>query len=272
MTQNGNVRAASAVIRECFARFEEEVAVRLAPVLVPDALQRLHSAAAEAERERHRGRAGDTVVHRQALAQAPAQAQSPALALHPGREPLSALEAEAAAGETQCARVKSVWASLWTEFHGHRPEVMAIDCCGDRVVVCIKAASLADWYSWLAAIGAPVDAEPRQAGYAQLAFGRRDGVPVHLVAHDVPRLLEEAWDAACEPYILWGRVYDLSRPLTDRNGDIWHHHRYRPQDHVPLLRRRDRDELSPLTCLVRDTGPLTDRAPCRAPWRRSERP
>lgn len=251
MTQNGNIRAAAAVIREYFARFEAEVAVGLglAPAPDPGAPLRLRPVAAEGERERHQGRAGD--------GNPPA---GTALALHPDREPVSSLEAEAAARETKRARAKSVWASLWTDFHCHRPEVMAIDWDDERVVVCVKAASLADWHFWLAVIGAPVDVETRQAGYAQLASGQQDGVPIDLVAHDVPCLLDEAWDAAREPYFLWGRVYDLSRPLADRNGDTWHHHRFRPQDHVPLLRRRDCDEPSALTCLIRDTGPLTAKA------------
>lgn len=255
MTQEGSIRAAATVIRECFANFEAEVAVRLALALDTDTLSRLCSGVSEGEREPQSARACDTVVLRQA----------PALAGQPDAEPVNSLEAEAVAWQAKCAQAKDVWAALGMRFHGHRPEVMAIEWDRDRVVVCVKAVSLADWYFWLAVIGAPVDADTRQAGYAQLAFGQLDGVPVHLVAHDVPRLLSEAWDAAREPYFLWGRVYDLARPLTDRNGVTWHHHRFRPKDHVPLLRRDGDDEPSALTYLIRETGPLTAATDHRGP-------
>ncbi|MFF4686456.1 BN159_2729 family protein [Streptomyces sp. NPDC001307] len=255
MTQEGSIRTTATVIRECFATFEAEVAVRVALALDTDTVSRLTSGTAEEEREPQRGRACDTVVVR----------QGPVFAGQPETEPVGSLEAEAVAWEAKCARAKTVWAALGMQFHGHRPELMAIEWDRDRVVVCIKAASLADWDFWLTVIGAPVDADTRQAGYAQLAFGTRDGVPVHLVAHDVPRLLSEAWAAAREPYFLWGRVYDLARPLTDRNGETWHHHRFRPRDHVPLLWRGDRDEPSALTHLIRDAGPLTADAARSAP-------
>ncbi|MGW0207573.1 BN159_2729 family protein, partial [Streptomyces sp. NPDC003233] len=255
MTQEGSIRAAATVIRECFANFEAEVAVRLALALDTDTLSRLCSGVSEEEREPQSARACDTVILRQA----------PALAGQPDAEPVNSLEAEAVAWQAKCAQAKDVWAALGMRFHGHRPEVMAIEWDRDRVVVCVKAVSLADWYFWLAVIGAPVDADTRQAGYAQLAFGQLDGVPVHLVAHDVPRLLSEAWDAAREPYFLWGRVYDLARPLTDRNGVTWHHHRFRPKDHVPLLRRDGDDEPSALTYLIRETGPLTAATDHRGP-------
>ncbi|WP_433451496.1 BN159_2729 family protein [Streptomyces sp. CA-142005] len=254
MTQEGSIRTTATVIRECFATFEAEVAVRVALALDTDTVSRLTSATAEEERQPQLlGR--DTVVVR----------QGPVFAGQPETEPVGSLEAEAVAWEAKCARAKTVWAALGLQFHGHRPELMAIEWDRDRVVVCIKAASLADWDFWLTVIGAPVEADTRQAGYAQLAFGTRDGVPVHLVAHDVPRLLSEAWAAAREPYFLWGRVYDLARPLTDRNGETWHHHRFRPRDHVPLLWRGDRDEPSALTHLIRDAGPLTADAARSAP-------
>ncbi|MEV6056169.1 BN159_2729 family protein [Streptomyces sp. NPDC052107] len=253
--QDGSIRTAATVIRECFANFEAEVAVRLALALDADTVLRLTSGAAEEERERHPERACDTVV----------LWQGPVFAGQPDTGQVGSLEAEAVAWEAKCARAKTVWAALGMQFHGRRPELMAIEWDRDRVVVCIKAASLADWDFWLTVIGAPVDADTRQAGYAQLAFGTRDGVPVHLVAHDVPRLLSEAWEAAREPYFLWGRVYDLARPLTDRNGDTWQHHRFRPRDHVPLLWRGDRDEPSALTHLIRDAGPLTAGAARFAP-------
>jgi len=129
--------------------------------------------------------------------------QDPASTKRPEPHPTGTLEAEAASWEAKCARAKAVWAALGTEFNGHRPEAMAIEWDRDRVVVCIKALSLADWDFWLGVIRAPVDADTRETRYAQLAFGERDGVPVHLVAHVVPRLLGEACHAAGEPYFLW---------------------------------------------------------------------
>ncbi|KUO22418.1 BN159_2729 family protein [Streptomyces dysideae] len=252
MTSNRNVQAAAAVIREGLARFGEEVAFDLALALNTNALLGPSLYGTEEEQAAPRAELLRTLVVRRQ--DPPATEQSEA-------HPATTLEAEVDTWEAKCARAHAVWASLGTEFHGHRPEVMAIEWDRDRVVVCIKAASLADWEFWLGAAGAPVDADTRQTGYAQLAFGERDGVPVHLVAHDVPRLLGEAWHAAREPYFLWGRIYDLACPLIDCDGNTWHYHGYRAQDSIPLLQKRDTDEPCALASVVLDAGPLTPGKP-----------
>ncbi|MZE77607.1 hypothetical protein GTY57_11475, partial [Streptomyces sp. SID5475] len=117
----------------------------------------------------------------------------------------------------------------------------------------------ADWERWLSEIGAGAAEDTRPAGYAQLAFGTRAGVPVRLVAHEVPRLLHAAYQEAVRPYCLWGRVYDLARPLAENGGDgnHWLFLGIRDKSGMPLLSVRGRTEVCTLENIVRHSGPLT---------------
>ncbi|WP_432117926.1 BN159_2729 family protein [Streptomyces sp. bgisy032] len=168
------------------------------------------------------------------------------------------LQEVAAAWDARCGRAQALCDDLHAD-HGRRPEVTAIERDGERLVVCIKAVTLADWERWLALIGADVCVETRQAGYAQLATGLRHDVPVHLVAHGVPLLLQRAFATAVQPHLLWGRVYDLSLPLAERGGrgPCWHFTGERTRDGIPLLARHGRGERRTLTGVVRHLGPLT---------------
>ncbi|MCC9737730.1 BN159_2729 family protein [Streptomyces sp. MNU89] len=160
--------------------------------------------------------------------------------------------------EARCARAEKVFEDL-VDHHGDRPEVLTIEQDHDRVVVCIRARTLADWERWLSEIGAGAAEDTRPAGYAQLAFGTRAGVPVRLVAHKVPGLLHAAYQEAVRPYCLWGRVYDLARPLAENGGDgnQWLFLGIRDKSGMPLLSVRGRTELCTLENIVRHAGPLT---------------
>lgn len=131
---------------------------------------------------------------------------------------------------------------------------MQIKADGERVTVAIKATCLDDWEYWLDAIGAPRNVRTRTAGHAQVAAGTLDGVAVHLTAHGVPELLQEASDTAADPFFLWGRIYDLGMGQVDRADRIW----------LSLGRRQDERGM-PLLVLRGTDGPPI-RSP-RSSWR-----
>ncbi|MFE1287194.1 BN159_2729 family protein [Streptomyces sp. NPDC058751] len=156
------------------------------------------------------------------------------------------------------ARAVSVAASLQSD-HLARLEAMQITADGERVTVAIKATCLEDWEYWLDAIGAPRNVRTRTAGHAQVAAGTLDGVAVHLTAHGVPELLQEASDEATDPFFLWGRIYDLGMGQVDRADRIWLALGRRQDERgMPLLVLRGADGPPyPLASIVMAHGPLT---------------
>ncbi|QIY66359.1 BN159_2729 family protein [Streptomyces sp. RPA4-2] len=155
------------------------------------------------------------------------------------------------------ARAVTVAAKLQSD-HATRPELSAVAAHRDCVSVAIKATSLDDWGYWLTAIGTPVAVTSHQAGYAQLAVGTVEGVEVHLTAHEVPRLLQEAADATGEPFMLWGRVYDLTRGYRDRFDNFWVYLGQRQESGMPLLCLRGTDgPMYPLGSIIVSNGPLS---------------
>jgi len=156
------------------------------------------------------------------------------------------------------ARAVSVAAGLQAD-HLARLEATQIAADGERVTVAIKATSLADWEYWLDAIGAPRNVRTRTAGHAQVAAGTLDGVAVHLTAHGVPELLQEANDAAADPFYLWGRIYDLGMGQIDRTDRIWLSLGRRQDERgMPLLVLRGMDGPPyPLSSIIMAHGPLT---------------
>ncbi|MFI5880904.1 BN159_2729 family protein [Streptomyces sp. NPDC051554] len=180
----------------------------------------------------------------------------------PEVRPAAALQAdpraEGTAGwEAACAHAVTVAATLQLQ-HAGRLDLTEIAPDRDRVTVVIRAHSLRDWEYWLDAIGAPPNVNTRTVENAQFAAGQIDGVPVHLTAHDVPRLLHEAEQAAREPFYLWGRMYDLSRGQVDRHGNVWLYLGHRQDGGMPLLLLRGTDgPVYPLGSIVMNSGPLT---------------
>lgn len=156
------------------------------------------------------------------------------------------------------ARAVTVAATLQTD-HAERRDCMQIAPDNERVTVATKARSLDDWEYWLKAIGAPVNVPTRTAGHAQLASGSIGGVDVHLTAHDVPRLLDEAAHTTNEPMYLWGRIYDLARGQVDRHNQVWVYLGQRQDEGgMPLLALRGSPgPLYPLASIVMSNGPLT---------------
>lgn len=176
----------------------------------------------------------------------------------PQIRPVSALPQRPADWDDQHARAVSVAAALRAE-HNRRLEVLGIAADGPRVLITIRAASLSDWEYWLAAINTPVNITTKTSGHTQLVAGHVDGIDVHLAAHDVPRLLTEAKEAAGEPFYLWGRMYDLTRGYIGRNGHVWLYFGQRQSPAgMPLVGLRGGDgQLYPLASVVMAEGHLT---------------
>ncbi|MGW5126209.1 BN159_2729 family protein [Streptomyces sp. NPDC004069] len=176
----------------------------------------------------------------------------PAAARTPGAEEQSPVHWDPAQ-----ARTAAVVARLRAENAG-RLEIRHITSNHERVTVHIHALSLGDWDYWLTAIGAPLDAPSHRTGWAQIVHGQIDGVEVQLTADEVPRLLDQAAEAAGEPFRLGGRVYDLARGQLDRHGQLWRYLGQRQDDGVPLLALGGTSgPLYPLTSIVTVNGPLS---------------
>ncbi|MGW3357048.1 BN159_2729 family protein [Streptomyces bungoensis] len=194
---------------------------------------------------------------RDASATTPVPAQLSA-ALEPAPSRSAGAEEPRTDGGGEAQSPAAVAAARLRAENNDRLEVTRIASDHERVAVHIHAVSLGDWEYWLNAIGAPLNAPTHQRGWAQTAIGHLDGVEVHLTADAVPRLLEEAAQQAAEPFLLWGRVYDLAIGHVDRLGQIWHHHGRRGEDDVPLFTLGGSSgTLYPLTCIVVANGPLT---------------
>ncbi|WP_143661134.1 BN159_2729 family protein [Streptomyces sp. M41(2017)] len=200
-------------------------------------------------------------VHGRAVAPVPEPVPEPVDGQVPRVRPAAA-RSRTAGWDTASARAVSVAATLQSD-HLARLEAMRITADGERVTVAIKATCLADWEYWLDAIGAARNVRTRTAGHAQVAAGTLDGVAVHLTAHGVPELLQEASDAAADPFYLWGRIYDLGVGQTDRSDRVWLSLGRRQDERgMPLLvLRGTAGPPYPLAAIVMAHGPLAPAAP-----------
>ncbi|MFD8425237.1 BN159_2729 family protein [Streptomyces sp. NPDC059466] len=141
--------------------------------------------------------------------------------------------------------------------NAHRLELTHIASDDERVSVQIRAITLDDWEHWLTTIGAPLAAPTHRCGEAQIATGRIDEVDIHLTAHGVPPLLEQAVQAAVTPYCLGGRVYDLAFDHSDRHGQTWRYLGHCQEDEIPLLTLHGTDGPHyPMPSVITANGPL----------------
>ncbi|MFE5136200.1 BN159_2729 family protein [Streptomyces fagopyri] len=145
--------------------------------------------------------------------------------------------------------------------NAHRLELTHVASDDERVTIHIRAITLHDWEYWLTTIGVPLDASTQRSGQAQIAIGRIDEVDIHLTAHRVPHLLEQAVQAADTPYCLGGRCYDLAVDHSDRHGQTWHYLGHRQEDETPLLTLHGSDGPHyPFPAVITSNGPLTPTA------------
>ncbi|MEU7967996.1 BN159_2729 family protein [Streptomyces sp. NPDC049097] len=141
--------------------------------------------------------------------------------------------------------------------HAHRLELAHITPHHDHITVHINAATLNDWEYWLTAINA-LDTATHRIGTTQTATGHINNTPIHLTAHHVPHLLDQATHNAKDPYYHHGRIYDLTHPHTDRHGQTWHYTGQRQSDNTPLLALPGTNHPPyPLTTITATNGPLT---------------
>lgn len=110
----------------------------------------------------------------------------------PMPEMAETLSPEAQAWAERCARADHVAARL-AEGCALRPEVTSVQASHDLLIVTLNVNDLADYEPWLPYLGVTPEAV-RNIGYAAIAEGVLEGVPVRLVAHSVPEL-QAATDA-----------------------------------------------------------------------------
>ncbi|MGW0093078.1 BN159_2729 family protein [Streptomyces sp. NPDC003328] len=141
--------------------------------------------------------------------------------------------------------------------HAHRLELAHITPHHDHITVHINAATLNDWEYWLTAINA-LDTPTHRIGTTQTTTGHINDTPIHLTAHHVPHLLDQATQDAKDPYYHHGRIYDLAQPHIDRHGQTWHYTGQRQSDSTPLLALPGTNHPPyPLTAITTTNGPLT---------------
>ncbi|WP_165987676.1 BN159_2729 family protein [Streptomyces sp. YIM 98790] len=141
--------------------------------------------------------------------------------------------------------------------YGTAPGLMSLFREGDRVLITVRVSSVDDWYYWLDAIGPQLSREVQRVGVTLAATASVEGVPVDLLAYGAYGPLEAAWREAGLPYLLWGRVYDLSEPLRDRTGGRWTYTGGNAAGEVPLLAAPDGGaDARTLPVVVCHAGPL----------------
>lgn len=187
----------------------------------------------------------------------PARAPAP---VDGARAEATEVELTASAWDERCDRAMRVTGWLLSRYVS-RPDVVEIVTDHDRAVVAVRVESLDDWDNWMAETGVARHDCGRSVGDTQITYGQLQDVEVRLVAHGVPGLLGALAAAAMDPYWLYGRVYDLGRPMVDRDGDRWTYLGRRGPDEMPLLVAAGQNVPWSLTNVVHQAGPLRPAAP-----------
>lgn len=170
------------------------------------------------------------------------------------------LELTATAWDERCDRAMQVTGWFLSHYVSH-PDVIEIATDYDRAVVAVRVKSLEDWDYWLSETGVARHDSGQSVGSAQITYGRVQGAEVRLVAQGVPALLDALAAAAIDPYWLYGRVYDLGRPMVDRDGDRWKYLGRRGPDEMPLLTVTGQNVACSLANIVHQVGPLKSAVP-----------
>ncbi|MCZ4123368.1 BN159_2729 family protein [Streptomyces sp. H39-S7] len=176
------------------------------------------------------------------------------------RADVTELEIAATEWDEQCDRALQVTGLLLSRYASH-PDVIEIVTDYDRAVVAVRVKSLEDWDHWMAETGVARLDSGQSAGTTRITYGRLRDVEVRLVAHGVPELLDALTAAAIDPYRLYGRVYDLGRPMVDRDGNRWKYLGQRGPDEMPLLVAAGQDVPCSLANVVHQAGPLRPAVP-----------
>ncbi|GAA2946578.1 MULTISPECIES: BN159_2729 family protein [Streptomyces] len=167
----------------------------------------------------------------------------------------STLEEQARAWDRVCERAREL-AELMAAQYAAEPDVTRVTADQDTVAVSLHITDTARWAAWMKAFGL-TDAQLLPAGnYGVIGRTSWDGVPLSVLAYDVPEVQAAVIAKARRPYVLDGVVYDLTLPYKDAHGDVWYHHGDLLPEGMPLMLVDGRPERVTLANLVTQAGPL----------------
>ncbi|MER8083793.1 BN159_2729 family protein [Streptomyces sp. NPDC094048] len=190
-----------------------------------------------------------TVLRRTPQGWAPVvSATQPAPAVAP-----TALEQQAADWDAACDRARQL-AAVMAATYAAEPDVAGVRADRDTVVISLYVTDLSRWAGWMSTLGIT---EHQLTGLEYLVCGRTswDGVPLSVLAYDVPELQLAERARARRPYRHAGVLYDLAFPHEDTSGDRWYF-QGETAEGMPLLSMNGRPERCTLASVVDLVGPL----------------
>lgn len=169
-------------------------------------------------------------------------------------EPTTGLEDQARAWDDACGRARQLAAAMVTQYAAE-PDVTSVTADGDTVVMSLHITDPARWAAWMETLGLT---EAQVTGLDYVSCGRTSwgGVPLSVLAYDVPELDVAAATQAKRPCRYGGVLYDLTLPYRDIKGDTWYF-QGETSEGMPLLSVDGRPERCSLANIVEFSGPLT---------------
>ncbi|MFE4647691.1 BN159_2729 family protein [Streptomyces sp. NPDC056707] len=164
------------------------------------------------------------------------------------------LEAQARAWDSACGVARELASSMATQYAAE-PDVTGVTADGDTVVVSLHITDPARWAGWLQSFGL-AESQLIRLDYAVCGRTSWGGVPLSVLAYDVPELQAAEVARARRPYRYGGVVYDLALPHRDTNGDTWFF-QGETSEGMPLLSIDGRPERCSLSNVVEFSGPLS---------------
>lgn len=164
------------------------------------------------------------------------------------------LEQQASDWDAACERARQL-ANAMVKQYAAEPDVTRVTADHDTVVMSLHITDPARWAAWMETLGLT---EAQVTGLDYVSCGRTSwgGVPLSVLAYDVPELNVAAATRAKRPYRYAGVLYDLAVPHEDSQGDRWFF-QGESADEMPLLSMDGRPERCPLASVVDMVGPLS---------------
>lgn len=177
---------------------------------------------------------------------------APASQPAPAAEP-SELEQQASDWDAACERAQRLATSMAAAY-ATEPDVANVRADRDTVVVSLYVTDLSRWAGWMATLGIT---EHQLTGLDYVVCGRTswDGVPLSVLAYDVPELQLAERAKARRPFRYAGVLYDLALPHEDSQRDVWFY-QGESAEGMPLLSLDGRPERCTLANVVEMVGPL----------------
>ncbi|TXS36966.1 BN159_2729 family protein [Streptomyces sp. OR43] len=169
-------------------------------------------------------------------------------------ESAAGLEDQARAWDNACGRARQLAAAMVTQYAAE-PDVTGVTVDGDTVVMSLHITDPARWVAWMETLGLT---EAQVTGLDYVSCGRTSwgGVPLSVLAYDVPELDVAAAVQSKRPCRYGGVVYDLAVPYRDIKGDTWYF-QGETSEGMPLLSVDGRPERCSLANIVEFSGPLS---------------